>query len=343
MRCDNVKNGCQWTGGLGSLHTHTRSCGYTTVSCPNHCERLQPSLNLLQKDLATHQELCPARTHQCPHCSIMGPYQELTTSHLDTCPKVKVHCPYPTCNETIQRCYLDVHRATCRNIPHPCKYASVRCPAQLRLAELQAHEEDDQLHLQITKEKVLEMTELLEVRERRFREHTEQMNKEIAALKQSLPALKERKGPTIFKFQGFDTHKLQNKEFVSPSFYLETGYMFQTKVFANGRGRGVNTHVSLFLYLAKGCNDNFLTWPFDGTVKVEVLNQLKDKDHLSSVIKFSRDRNISGRVMNRRRQLRGWGKDQFVSNKELANVSRERQYLESDSLYFRVSVCALVQ
>ena len=328
--------------GLGSLHTHTRSCGYTTVSCPNHCDRLQSSLKLLQKDLATHQEVCPARTHQCPHCSIMGPYQELTTSHLDTCPKVEVHCPYPTCNETTQRCYLDIHRATCQNIPYPCKYANVGCPAQLKLAELQGHEEDNQLHLQITKEKVMEMTELLQVRERRFREHTEQMNKEIAILKQKLPALIENgTRPTIFKLQGFDTYKLQGKVFRSPPFYLDTGYSFQTKIFANGRGRGANTHLSLFLYLAKGCNDDLLPWPFDGTIKVEILNQLKDKDHLSEEIKFTRDCEISGRVMNRSRQLRGWGKEQFVSNKELANVSSKRQYLKCDTLYFRVSVCTI--
>ena len=267
----------------------------------------------------------------------MGPYQELTTSHLDTCPKVEVHCPYPTCNESVQRCYLDNHKATCQNILYPCKYADVGCPIQLKQAELEAHEQDDQLHLQITKEKILELREKLEVRERRFREHIETTNREIAALKQSLPALVSNKQPTVFRFSGFDMHKLQNKVFFSPSFYLETGYGIQIAVLANGLGKGADTHVSLFVYLTKGCNDDSLTWPFEGSVQVEMLNQLKDSDHFMEVVRFPSDDDISGRVLNRSRQLTGWGEEQFVSNKELANASSKRQYLKSDTLYFRVS------
>ena len=325
---------------MGSLHTHTRSCGYTTVSCTNHCERLQPSLKLLQKDLATHQEVCPARTHQCPHCSIMGPYQELTTSHLDTCPKVEVQCPNPACNMKIQRCYFDVHKATCQNVLRPCKFFSVGCSAQLRLVELQTHEQDDQLHLQMTKEKVLQLTEYLEVRERRLREHVQKMTRDIATLKQRLPALRRNQHPVTFKFQGFDMHKLQDKAFKSPAFYLSTGYRFQMQIFANGRGRGANTHISLFVHLLQGCNDDFLTWPFEGILYIAILNQLEDKGHIWSTIQFSSASNqdIGRRVTSKRRELSAWGKEEFVSNKQLANITSKRQYLKNDTLYFRVNM-----
>ena len=35
--------------------------------------------------------------------------------------------------------------------------------------------------------------------------------------------------------------------------------------------------VSMFAFLLKGENDDYLPWPFTGTVTVELLNQLEDK------------------------------------------------------------------
>ena len=45
-------------------------------------------------------------------------------------------------------------------------------------------------------------------------------------------------------------------------------------------------HVSMFSQLACGVYDDNLTWPFLGTVTVELLNQLADANHHSMVIPF---------------------------------------------------------
>ena len=106
------------------------------------------------------------------------------------------------------------------------------------------------------------------------------------------------------------------------------------KVHANGFGDGEGTHVSLFLYIMKGENDDNLVWPFQGKVTFTLLNQLEDKDHREE--KATLDYN--SRVTKGERGD-GYGRQKFVSHKELGHrADTNCQYLKDDSLYFRVSV-----
>ena len=283
-----------------------------------------------------HLAICPNRSYQCPHCRILGPYEKITTLHIDSCPKAKVQCPYPECSQSIQRCYLDTHTTHCPHKAVQCKFADVGCPAIVKLADLQEHEQNDRLHLQLTKENVLELTQILKERETRFKVFIKQRNKVLADLHHSMLTCARYKGPTTLKFREFDMHKLQDKLFTSPKFYLKTGYRFQLVVYANGRNHGANTHISVYLGITEGQDDEYLTWPFEGSVKVELLNQLQDHTHLSIAIHFPNDDSVGGRMVEGKARI-GWGKEQFISNKELANISSKRQYLRSDTLYFRIT------
>ena len=335
VKCSNVVNGCPWVGDLGFMLRHSTACNYQAVRCPNNCTTLESDAKLLQKDLNEHLAICPNRSHQCPHCSILGPYEKIITLHIDSCPKAKVQCPYPECNQSIQRCYLDTHINYCPHKAIQCKFADVGCPAILKLADLQEHEENDLLHLQLTKENVLELTKILKERETRFRVFIEQRNKVLADLRHSMLTCVRYKGPTTLKFREFDMHKLQDKQFASPKFYLKTGYRFKLLVYANGRNQGANTHVSVYLGITEGQDDEYLTWPFQGSVKVEILNQLQDRNHFSIAIPFLNDC-VCGRMVEGK-TTRGWGSDLFISNRELANISSKRQYLRNDTLYFRIT------
>ena len=336
VKCSNVVNGCPWVGDLGFMLRHSTACNYQAVRCPNNCTTLESDAKLLQKDLNEHLAICPNRSHQCPHCSILGPYEKIITLHIDSCPKAKVQCPYPECNQSIQRCYLDTHINYCPHKAIQCKFADVGCPAILKLADLQEHEENDLLHLQLTKENVLELTKILKERETRFRVFIEQRNKVLADLHYSMLTCVRYKGPATLKFREFDMHKLQDKFFASSKFYLKTGYRFQLGIYANGRNQGANTHVSVYLAIREGQDDEYLTWPFQGSVKVELLNQLQDRNHFSDNIRFPNIDYVSGKMVEGKTTT-GWGKEQFVSNRELANISSKRQYLRSDTLYFRIT------
>ena len=320
VKCDNLDNGCKWIGELGSLDEHMQKCGFTPVFCTNQCKSGTILVKVLRKNLNDHvTNKCLRRQFQCQHCNENGEYEERKTTHLKICPKVKVQCPNDNCQVSIPRCEVATHQSTCPYERVPCKYAEVGCEEKPLRKDLKTHEEDDQLHLRITTEKVLELT------------------KQNADLETKL-----LKRTTIFHFTfkltNYQKHKEDDDVFYSPPFYTSpTGYEMCIGVDANGDGDGKGTHVTLFAHLMKGDNDDSLTWPFTGSVTFELLNQLEDKNHYKNFVTFPAVDTYSKRVVEGKRGA-GWGID-FIRHTELDfNHDKGHQYLKDNTLIFRISV-----
>ena len=253
----------------------------------------------------------------------MGEYQERATSHLETCPKVKVPCPNAQCPAGMPRGEISTHRSTCDYEPISCKYAEVGCEERPPRKDIKKHEEDDRLHLRVTIEMVLSQTKTISI-----------LSKTVAELKS-----KASFTPLIVRMTDFEKHKTDNDEFLSPPYYTSpTGYKMCLRTYAKGNGAGRGTHVSVYVCLMKGDNDDSLTWPFTGTVTFELLNQLEDENHHKSTTSFKADSKESLRVVEGERRA-GYGRSQFISHTDLTHQpDRSCQYLLNDTLVFRVSV-----
>ena len=188
----------------------------------------------------------------------------------------------------------------------PCKYAAVGCKVQPLRKDHKKHEENYQLHLQVTAETVLE-------------------------LKKMLP---KPVTPVTFRVTDFDKHKKANDIVYSPAFYTSTnGYKMCLRIDANGVSTGKGTHVSVFTSLMVGEYDDYITWPFTGTVTIEILNQLENRSHYLKTVKIPADE-YSDRVLSSEKRD-GRGYSEFISHTDLAKQS---QYLKDDTLIVRVSV-----
>ena len=74
-------------------------------------------------------------------------------------------------------------------------------------------------------------------------------------------------------------------DWVSRPFYTGLdGYKLQIRVRANGEGSGKDTHVSVYVYLLKGENDDMLTWPFKCDITIQLLNWREDKGHVEHAV-----------------------------------------------------------
>ena len=121
-------------------------------------------------------------------------------------------------------------------------------------------------------------------------------------------------------------------KFNSPSFHTSTdGYNICIDVYPNGRGHSIGTHVSVFVYFLNSCNDKNLTWPFIGTVEIELLNQLADQNHHLRRLAFTKETDT-----NVGKGRKGRGFNRFIAHYKLH--TRNAQYLRDDTLYFRISV-----
>ena len=339
--CTKSENGCDWVGELRSLDDHLTTCGYTFVCCPNRCgvKCLGKKKNWLpRRDLDHHlNDECPNRQYECPHCKVTGRYRNITTTHLDTCPKLEVPCPNIGCGVKVSRCDLPDHQSKCQFEKVPCKYAKAGCEEEPLRKDLEQHENDTVLHLPLAIETVCkQQEEIEELREEVKAVKEEQKTKVIGG---NLAA--DQVDSYIFKFPEFHQHCLHNREWYSPPFYTHPGgYKICINVDANGCLDRTDTYVSVYAYLMKGRNDDNLPWPFTGEVTVTLLNQLENENHHTDTVTFPEDSDEANeRVVDDERAAEGYGWDKFISHDELDFDAEDNcQYLKDDCLFFKIEV-----
>ena len=243
----------------------------------------------------------------------------MTTKHLHKCPMIEIPCPKRRCTTRIVRRDLPKHRQECMFEKVPCKYSTIGCEAEVERKDLADHEEDTQQHLQLAVDTVHQLQSKLG----------------------DLPS-KHVQMPMKYILTNYDQKKSSENKIYSPAFYTsKKGYKMCICVFANGCRDGKGTHVSVGAHLMKGENDDYLPWPFTGTVTVELLNQLEDKNHHCEDIMFTSDSEVSQRVVDKEISSCGWGQSLYISHSDLGhNTVTNCQYLKDDRLHFKISVDA---
>ena len=148
--------------------------------------------------------------------------------------------------------------------------------------------------------------------------------------------------PVDFTVTDFSQQKLEDDLSTchSPTFYTQPrGYGMCLRVYANGRGDGVGTHIAVYVYLVPGDFDNSLKWPFRGDITIQLLNQLEDQEHYTKTIPFTERTpdSCAGRVVTGETGDL-WGYGSFIAHTKLNYDSTTNcQYLKDDCLHFRVT------
>ena len=265
--------------------------------------QLERVRHIMRKDLDKHlEEDCSKRDYSCKHCGEKGTYTSITLMHDIECPKKPVPCP-KGCFVTMQRKRVREHVTTeCELTVIACKYKRLGCDRELKRKDMAAHEEDDKLHLRMAMDTTVKLTDLL-----------------------------ERSKSFHFKLTNYHTRKDETRSVFSPAHYISpNSYRMYMRVHANGDGEGEGTHVSAVVYIAKGDYDNQLKWPFVGTIKISLLNQLEDENHHICTMNMAPADNLQA--------AGGWGYDKFIAHSELDyDPVNNTQYLKDDTLHFKVS------
>ena len=146
--------------------------------------------------------------------------------------------------------------------------------------------------------------------------------------------------PCTITMNNFSEYKTVKCQWYSQPFYTgPDGYKLKIRVDANGDGSGEGTHVSMFVYLMKGENDDILTWPFKCDITIRLLNWKEDKGHVEKILDFndSDDVKYRKRVMEGDTATGGLGYD-FISHSDLHyNITNNTEYINNDILCFEVS------
>jgi hypothetical protein len=145
--------------------------------------------------------------------------------------------------------------------------------------------------------------------------------------------------PWIMEMSDFSQKR--NQVWFSPPFYTHPGgYKVCLEVYGNGYGNRKGSHLSVFIRLMKGENDDNLMWPFSLQIEFKLLNQMSDSSHVSQSVDFSRvlENIYCGRVIDKQKAKCGRGRAAFLPLTDLAeDGTKEVQFLKNDSLFFKVN------
>ena len=336
VRCPNKERGCQWHGNLGDADKHTDvNCDYHLVECCNEgCDE-----EIERRHLVDHMHnKCPERTYNCPFCAEEGAYCEVTTAHFTECEDMPLTCPAGCGKRRLIRRNMAHHLSEdCLNELVPCTYAIAGCEQIVKRKDLQQHLQDKDRHLDTILSSYASLTLL--VKDMLYK-RTPNVPLPLCDWLQNTPTCYPRP-PWVIKMEEFQEKKEKNDDWYSDPVYSHLGgYKMCLNVVANGHGDGKGTHVSVYIYLMRGDNDDNLKWPFKGTIEVSLLNQLEDGQHQMQQV-WPPYQNIPedtcGRVTEGKRAVKGWGYSKFISQQDLSyKGDKNCQYLKDDTLFFRV-------
>ena len=307
VKCSFTANGCKWVGDLGDVGDHEAArCKFQPKICP-YCY-----FTTIQKEkLQEHLTICDGHTFRCPNGCGAAPSCRDLAQHLEECPEQLIHCKFSIlgCDAKLPRKAMEHHVAT--STEHSTEFLLQHVTKLTVLVS--------QLCAKSGVSNPLEQKTWLE-------------NKTLQ---------KEPVSPWIIKMMGFHDKKKDDEQWFSDPVYSHFGgYKMCLNVDANGCGDGRGTHVSLFFCLMRGDNDANLKWPFKGTIKVSLLNQLEDgQHHTKDLLSLHSEipERYRERVTGRERAASGWGLPKFISLRDLNCCGKKNcQYLKDSALFFRV-------
>jgi len=353
-------NGCEFAA-VACTHCcehFQRRCvhAHENESCPRRpfiCEYCEDYGAEYEDVVKNHWPVCEYYPVPCPNkCGVSLERQNMKTHVNTVCPLTVVNCDfyYAGCEVKLVRKDMPNHL-----VDSLAAHVSLLVQSQT----LPGRGGQDNLFPHLTILALQQLTQLT-IQQKVILEESQckiqKLEKEKQAIKCEVEVLKQQQGedraslatlqqyigvlPVKFILKGFEERKSSNESWHSPPFYTHPqGYKMYLEVNANGCDSGKGTHISVFAYLMRGEFDDYLQWPFQGSVVIQLCNQLEDKQHCGHTISFSKttDRKVVGRVTNLGRADLGLGVPTLIAHDRLNfNLANNCQYLKDDCLHFRI-------
>ena len=312
VRCSDYKEGCEWVGELRDLHDHLNpasgqcECG---IPCPFGCGKYNR-----KNEIKEHTRLCHNRMVSCENCGYYNTFTVITEKHYPICPG-QPFIDWPNQLKRIRQHQLEQHLNECS---HQLVDSWTGCSVQLPREIMKLH--------------TLEQHNLV----------PKETNRAVP-FTPSLPQYLYNETPIEFIIDDFTGKKEANNVWFSSPFYTHNrGYKFRLQVYPNGHHTGSGSYLTVAAQLMRGEYDNELEWPFEGDIRVELMNWRADENHHSDRFPFNRHYDPTGRRSSRvidQETAPAFGNPQFISHTELQLVSiTNTGYLRNDYLKLRVIV-----
>ena len=351
IKCPLYSRGCSWTGPLVSGRDHLETCGFVNVKCRLGCEKI-----MMRKILDSHEiDECGFFKIICEFCKETCKRIHMEEHRTLNCTDFPIKCPNACHVDAIPRSQIPIHlEEECPLSLVRCCYESLGCQALVERQNVRDHMQNDQmLHLQLVTDKVRDLTTVVDTIANENEKLTETVANLDANLEEANALLSSQKnnmekrllaedsnavnGQFIWKITNVKEKIKKNIILFSKPFYTSVkGYKFCIQMYMNGNSGGKCNHVSVYLYLQRGNYDSELEWPFRGTVKFTLLNQVGDSDHYI-VSSFNTEENEK-KFMSSEQGVNnsGYGYPKFISHSKL--LTEKSKYYRDNCLYLKIDI-----
>ena len=266
---------------------------------------------------------CIKRQMSCQYRSYCSSYDIVTAKHLPICLQVPVTCPNNCKEKGLKRKQLRAHIDECPLQVISCPFTSAGCTVKLPRNEMEKHEDTAmRQHLRL----VVKQLQQLQLKQ--------EPSTPPAAIVS--PPFLYNQAPMEFIISDFSEKKKANEEWYSSPFYTHNrGYKFRLRVLPNRFGGSRDSYLSVYAALMRGEYDDELEWPFEGDIRVELLNWRADKNHHSDIILFNKYNDKSTSRVTNEKTGRDVGRPQFISHTDLAPTTNT-EYLRDNYLKLRI-------
>ena len=348
IRCPRAEFGCMWIGTIAGASSHldpsSGDCEYVEVMC-SLCNEEIP-----RKDLINHvNKECAKRPFTCVHCGYSDTWIEVTMKHSKRCMNYPLQCPNICGVGMIERKNLNSHlKDICPLQVEPCSFEFAGCSVQVARKDRSEHLASNMAsHVDLLAGVCAEYKTKLDSKKqevdqlqstiKHFKDVMKSHETLILSLNQKLSQLQvSQQGagqpattisvpvypPVDFYLLEFSYYKQANKKWASKPFYTHPGgYKMCLNVFANGIGKGKNSHVSVFANLMKGSFDSDLAWPFQG--EIVVVLRLESEDDIVKALVFGpkSPAKATQRVTEGEMNEFGQGEAQFAHYSKIASLN----------------------
>lgn len=363
VACAFRDGGCEWTGSLRDLDKHVSNvCLFVLVSCPWECDEKVPKQFLEEHKLS----LCPKRPWYVA-------YKDADTRDLaervDTLSREKqiLANEFDKLKATLDS--IQDEKETLKREMSELRDAQASKFDELKATLESVLEEKEVLKKQHEKETLKKQDERealkKEVDELRdaHSSNIEELRATVDSLSTALHELKTAPSASVrsdstsseptasiasplsteslliapTSFTVTEVNRRKKRACYSPFFLSHArGYQLQLRVDCGGVMDGEGTHLSVFVYVAKGEQDKNLKWPFEGSVTVCLIDQQGSIDH-EKIVEFPKglSSDIAGRVEQGVRAKQGQGFAQFLPLEDLSS------YVKDKTLSFSVIVAVV--
>ena len=326
LRCSHKAEGCGWVGELGNLRKHLSAnslegeCLHVVVDCPHSCGK-----RLKRDGVKQHALEC---------------ISELLKKQI-----VELRATVQRQGEQIDQCRHQINQqeAQIRQHVEQIKIQGDLIKVQGELINQQGEQINQDRHLlkqqgeQVKQDRdvIKQLEDQIKRQGEQLRLQGEQDRRLIKQQGDQIHMLMKLKlvCPVDLVMDDFKKCKKSNDAWYTPPFYSHLGgYKMCLKVYANGRGSGKGSHISVSVLLMRGEFDSSLKWPFCGDVTIQLKKTVPP--HFQKIVLLNHDtpNDVCSKPVKERNDD-GWGYTEYISHRDLSSGG----YLKNNQLVFHVS------